>query len=67
MVSLKGTDSRGVTDRSGRFVLTSPEAGRQTLVVETDGLGKPGQRFGTYDIRVHLKRDVTNAWTTRCG
>ncbi|MFY9620674.1 MAG: kelch repeat-containing protein [Pyrinomonadaceae bacterium] len=60
-VTLQIGNRTAVTDHTGRFLLTSLPAGRHQLTIQGHTAGKPGKRYGTFDVLVDITAGKTIA------
>src|SRR6267142_2637072 len=59
-VTLQIGDRSVATDYTGRFLLTTLDAGRQVLTIQGHTASRPGKTYGTFDVLV----DITSGKTT---
>jgi len=58
-VTLQIGDQIAVTDSTGRFLLSNLTAGRYDLTIQGHTAGRPGKRYGTFDVLVDIAAGKT--------
>lgn len=53
-VTVKIGDRQTLTDRTGRFLVSSSNGGLQTLVIDGRSANRPGRTFGYFEVLVNL-------------
>ncbi|HEX2269132.1 MAG TPA: kelch repeat-containing protein, partial [Pyrinomonadaceae bacterium] len=60
-VTLQINERTAVTDSTGRFLLSGIPSGRQVLTIQGHTAGRPGKRYGTFDVLVDVVTGKTTA------